>query len=1071
MTICSWTSMTVLAKTPLAIALLVGLTDLRGAEEYGADIRPLLEQYCQKCHSTVTRRGDLDLQRFADVEDIREDLGVWRKLIAMLEDGEMPPEDNPQPSMAERTRIVDWARALIVSEAQANSGDPGRVVLRRLSNAQYDNTVRDLTGCDLDPSREFPADGAAGEGFTNAGEALVMSPGLIEKYFAAAKKISRHAVLLPDGIRFSKYTTRQDWTAEALQKIRTFYGRHTERKRREWMYGEIPFAVDFGQAPLEEYIRATLTYRQHSDASGPGLAELAAKRRLSKKYLQTLWSVLNGELGRNSFLLDELRSRWQSLKPEKSDKLVAEIRRWQHSLWKFNSVGHFNQWLEPAVPLVRKQSFAVPIETKTEGEKVVVHLFVGEAGDGSDGDFLVWKRPRFEGNPIPVPGDRPRPSDLPPILLRDLPIAITSHTPDGADQVVFGQHLDSETPDDASFILQAPAVVEVPVPQSLIGQRQFVVEVELCPQIGGAGSVQAHVSLQKLQPVAEIIPPVDAKDDHPEANAHPEPAKFPVIVRDDRQKQKFTVAFSAHREWLPPAMCYTQIVPVDEGITIVLFHREDSFLSRFILEEEEKQELDRLWRELRYISQDALKIHDSFDTWWNFGAHYGRFSRESREVPIRQRAERFREQLRGSEPRHVDAVLEFARRAYRRPLAVGEKIELLELYRSLRGLDVPHDEAIRKVLVRVLVSPSFLYRIEEPAPRDSPQPVSSWELASRLSYFLWSSMPDAKLRQVAARGTIKEPEVLLEQTTRMLRDARGRALAIEFAAQWLGFREFNLHEGINEERFPEFAALRWSMYEESLLFFEDMIRCDRPVSDMIDADHTFLNGQLARLYDIPNVAGSKHRRIEGLKKFGRGGVLGMATILTKQSGASRTSPVLRGNWILETLLGNQLPKPPPKVPQLPNDETETNGLTLRQLVEKHRSIEQCAVCHDKIDPLGFALEGFDPIGRRRDHDLAGRPIDRHAVVSEGPEQVKFKGIVGLRNYLLEYRWEEFLSNFCRKLLGYALGRAVEVSDEALLLEMHRELEKNDYRFSSAVITIVSSKQFQCHRGRDVAEKK
>ena len=1059
-----------LAKTHLAVALLVGLTDLQGAEEYVTDIRPLLEQYCQKCHSTVTRRGDLDLQRFASLEDVRENLGVWRKLITMLEDGEMPPEDNPQPSMVDRTRIVEWARALLVSEAEANSGDPGRVVLRRLSNAQYGYTVRDLTGWDLDPAREFPVDGAAGEGFTNAGEALVMSPGLLEKYFAAAKKISRHAVLLPDGIRFSQHTTRQDWTEEVLQQIQAFYGRYTEKKRREWMYGDVPLTTDFGQAPMEEYIRASLEYRQRSDTGSPGLEELAAKSGLSGKYLETLWNVLSGKLGGNSFLLNDLRTRWQSLTPENSDELVAEIRRWQRSLWKFNSVGHFNRWLEPALPLVTKQSFTIPIKAEAEGEKVVVYLFVGDAGDGNEGDFLVWKRPRFEGNPIPVPGDPPRPSDLPPILLRDLSIAITSHTPDGVDQIVFGQPLDSEPPDDASFVLQAPAIVEVPVPQRLVGERQFVVEVELGARVDGAGSVQAHVSLQKLESLAGIIPPIGAKDDHPEANAHPEAAKFPVIVRDGQRKKDFEDAFAAHREWLPPAMCYTQIVPVDEGITIVLFHREDGFLSRFILEEKEKQELDRLWHELRYISQDALKIHDSFDTWWNFGAHYGRFSRESREVPIRQRAERFREQLHGSESRHVDAALEFAQRAYRRPLSVGEKIELLEFYRSLRSLDVPHDEAIRKVLARVLVSPSFLYRIEEPAPDTDPQPVSSWELASRLSYFLWSSMPDANLRRVAARGTIKNPEVLTEQTKRMLRNTRVGALAIEFAAQWLGFREFDQHEGINEDRFPEFAALRWSMYEESLLFFEDMIRGDHSVIDLIDADHTFLNAKLASHYEVPDVTGSEHRRVEGLKKYGRGGVLGMATMLTKQSGASRTSPVLRGNWILETLLGNQLPKPPPNVPQLPDDETDTDGLTVRQLVEKHRSVHECAVCHDKIDPLGFALEGFDPLGRRRDRDLAGRPIEVRAVVSDGPEQVEFEGIDGLRKYLLEHRREELLNNFCRKLLGYALGRAVELSDGALLREMREELEKNGYRFSSAVITIVSSKQFQCHRGRDVVEK-
>jgi len=392
----------------VSLLSLAGLkNDLRGTEEYVDDIRPMLERYCLKCHSTAEQRGELDLERFAGIEDMRRDLNVWKTMIAMLENGQMPPKKNPQPSVAERTRIVEWVRTLLVSEAQANTGDPGRVLLRRLSNAQYDYTIRDLTGVDLQPSVEFPVDGAAGEGFTNAGDALVMSPALVEKYFDAAKKISRHAVLLPDGIRFSLYTTRQEWTEEIVHEIQAFYGHYTERKRREWMYGDIPLSSDHGQAPMEEYIRATIEYRQRLDTTGPRLEELADKNGLSRKYLDILWKVLNGKLGKNSFLLDEVRSRWRSLAPENSNELVAEIQRWQPPLWKFNSVGHFNRWLVPVTPLVTKQSFTIPIKAKMEGEKVIVYLSVGDAGDGNEGDFLVWKRPRFEGNPIPVPGDSP----------------------------------------------------------------------------------------------------------------------------------------------------------------------------------------------------------------------------------------------------------------------------------------------------------------------------------------------------------------------------------------------------------------------------------------------------------------------------------------------------------------------------------------------------------------------------------------------------------------------------------------------------------------------------------------
>ena len=584
-------------------------------------------------------------------------------------------------------------------------------------------------------------------------------------------------------------------------------------------------------------------------------------------------------------------------------------------------------------------------------------------------------------------------------------------------------------------------------------------------QVGArSGSVQVHAGLEVPQSTQDLVPPVGANDAHPEANANPEPARFPVLVGNDATRGRFREAFAAFRKWFPPAMCYTQIVPVDEGITISLFHREDKALSRLVLEEGEKRELDRLWHELRYVSRDALAIADSFDEWWNFGAHYKKFTRESREEPIRRRAQQFREELRSSESRHLDALLRFAERAWRRPLEAREKAGVLNLYTALRDEGQEHDPALRGLLGRVLVSPNFLYRVEQPAAGVDPQPVSSWELASRLSYFLWSSMPDGELFRLAATRLPEGPGGAgPARPGECSKHARIRALALEFAAQWLGLREFDRDQGKNERLFPTFARRRADMHEESVRFFEELFRRDGSVIDILDADYTYLNQELADHYGIPAVAGSEWRRVQGIKQYQRGGVLGMGSMLSKQSGASRTSPVLRGNWIFETLLGNHLPKPPPDVPELPEDERHTQGLTVRQMVERHRSLPGCATCHDRIDPLGLALEGFDPIGRRRTRDLAGRPVDSGVELQPG---IEFRDLAGLRTYLLEQRREEFLRNFCRKLLGYALGRSVEVSDERLLDEVLQALQTADFRFSAAVATIVQSPQFLNQRGRD-----
>jgi hypothetical protein len=240
---------------------------------------------------------------------------------------------------------------------------------------------------------------------------------------------------------------------------------------------------------------------------------------------------------------------------------------------------------------------------------------------------------------------------------------------------------------------------------------------------------------------------------------------------------------------------------------------------------------------------------------------------------------------------------------------------------------------------------------------------------------------------------------------------------------------------------------------------------DRAVNSILNADYTFLNETLAKHYGIPNVTGPEWRKVDGVQKYGRGGILGLASVQAKQSGASRTSPVLRGNWVVETLLGEKLPKPPPNVPQLPEEEG-TDKLTVRQLVERHAKDQACAVCHVRIDPFGFALEKYDPIGRLREKDLGGLVIDTKSKLKDGTE---FDGIDGLRNYLLTKKKDVVVRLFCKRLLGYALGRATTLSDTALIDEMVDALHKNEGRITAAVQVIVQSKQFRMVRGSEFEE--
>jgi hypothetical protein len=620
----------------------------------------------------------------------------------------------------------------------------------------------------------------------------------------------------------------------------------------------------------------------------------------------------------------------------------------------------------------------------------------------------------------------------------------------------------------ADLCVQAPSVISIRLPADLATGREFVANCVLDKDAGAEGSAQVSVVEGKASLQAGLVLGAAKTGARSEVWSGGSPQvdnTVPILITEGSAAQRrLHSAFEAFRQLFPPALCYTKIVPVDEVISVTLFYREDDHLVRLMLDEAQAHDLDRHWEELRFVSRDALASVDAFAQLLEFATQDADPKAfEPMRQPIHERAAEFQRLLAESEPRQLKALIDFAALAYRRPLTGAEVIALNGLYDRLRKEEIPHDDAFRLTLARVLVSPAFLYRVEKPAAGSNQAPVSDWELASRLSYFLWSSQPDAELRQAAADGRLHEPDVLEAQMRRMLRDAKIRRLATEFACQWLHINDFQNLDEKSERHFPTFADLRADMAEESVQFFTALFQQNRSVLEILGADYTFLNEPLARHYGILGVKGAEWRRVDGVKQHARGGVLAQATVLAKQSGASRTSPILRGNWISEVLLGERLPDPPKGVPPLPDDEAATEELTVRQLVEKHVSDPKCADCHKRIDPYGFSLEAFDAIGRHRTADLAGRPIDTRVTLMDGTQ---FDGLDGLRNYLLTTRREAFVRQFCRKLLGYALGRAVQLSDESLLTEMQNGLAANDYKVDVAVNAIIQSRQFREIRGKD-----
>jgi hypothetical protein len=425
--------------------------------------------------------------------------------------------------------------------------------------------------------------------------------------------------------------------------------------------------------------------------------------------------------------------------------------------------------------------------------------------------------------------------------------------------------------------------------------------------------------------------------------------------------------------------------------------------------------------------------------------------------------ERLERERRASEPHHLSALLAFARRAYRRPLGPAERNGLLEFYRSRRREGLDHEGAVRDTLARVLMSPKFLYRADL-AQGNGIQPLDAHALASRLSYFLWSSLPDEELLAHAARGDLRRAEVLGRQARRMLRDERARALAVEFGGQWLDFRRFEEHNAVDRERFPSFdGGLRQAMFEEPVRFLLDVVRADRPVLDLLYARHTFVNPVLARHYGMPAPRAAEWVLVPDADRYQRGGLLPMAVFLTRNAPGLRTSPVKRGYWVVRRLLGEHIPAPPAQVPELPGDERKLGDLTLRETLARHRADRSCAACHARFDAFGLAFEGYGPVGELRTVDLAGRPVDTRAAFPDGSEG---QGLEGLRQHLRARRQDDFLDNLCRKLLGYALGRGLILSDEATVARLRARLAASDHRFGALVESIVGSPQFLTRRGGD-----
>nr|MCU0872798.1 DUF1592 domain-containing protein [Pirellulaceae bacterium] len=657
--------------------------------------------------------------------------------------------------------------------------------------------------------------------------------------------------------------------------------------------------------------------------------------------------------------------------------------------------------------------------------------------------FVVWDRLRLEGG------------DGPPLVFAEHPEL--GAAVEQASGLKFGQHPQGRPVPKSALVTAAGAEVVIdlkklpePLLKALTLPRFLRADVSLDEGSPETASVQAFLIAATggggnlAEPVATATPgdPRAAQIVHPR-----------VAAERARPAAEFRALF-------PPAVLFQPIIPRDAQGSVFLYRREDEPLRRLLLDDAGRAELDRLWSELEFVSEQALATPIAYAGLVQYyrkpndGARIMFFYIQEFEEQIKREEAAFLAAQVAAEPRHLDALLAFAARAWRRPLDANERAAILASYHADRKDGVKHDPAFRAALARVLSSPWFLYRVEQPASGPHWQPVSGDELATRLSFLLWDSIPDDELRAKSAR--LREPAVMEEQLRRMLKDGRMRGMAEEFGARWLGVRDFAANHGRSLKHFPEFTpVLRDALAEEPVRFFEDLLVNDRPVADVIAADVVVINDVLAKHYGIPGVTGPEWRRVERVSAYGRGGFLGFGAVIAKQSAAARTSPIKRGAWLVR-LLGERLPNPPPGVPPLP--ETPPAGLSVREITERHRQDPKCADCHVRIDPYGMAMERFDAIGRLRPASEL-KPGDTKGTLRDGTE---IDDIAGLRDYFAGPRREDLLRTLARKLTGYALGRAVMTSDRKLVDELTKTMAGGG-RWSDALLVIVQSEQFRCIR--------
>jgi hypothetical protein len=1106
------------------LALVFGLSPLIGAQTAGPASAPppeFFRTYCFECHGTTKPKGKVSVERLVADASVGPHADNWEKIAEMIESSEMPSDDaKAYPTDAERAAAVNWVRSTLKTYESAHAGEPGRVTIRRLTSGEYGYAVRDLTGIDLTVGLDASSDSVGGEGFTNFGDVQFVQDATIERFLESAKAAADHAVIGAGPLQFYSDPGRTGVELSALHRLNELYT--SKGFRVASGEGGRPFGLErYGKAFFVSWYYQN---RKALGDPSATLAGLAAKEGITGRFAEHIWSVVNRPnpgfptretIARWQALPKPTADAAAAIAAARAgcDRLYQQLTTWpswffargdlaaggqgDESPIEFNDVSlkaetrhnylyRLGAPVFPPAPAGVKPVLFVPTLAGTWN----LHLSFDDVNPRPGVQpVVIWRNPRIIIREVVPPEDkflvgarvlleaRQKAVSGPIIATRPL----RSVLPTGqAAAFQFGRSPDGTPlgPDD--FAATGPLAFQLSSTSLATGldghtlaDTAFFFEADV--ELGRDRDAVVRVL------VSDVLPP-GARD-----------KRYRILVGDPASPgyKTFRAGIAEYASLLPPNS-HGEANPADRDpvplpfdntyngaehdafVLKVKYQRNDAFFAANLVDGADRDRLNQAWNDLF----GSWPYHNAY--LGMLADHYGLKLKspriedldESQVAALPSEARPYVADLRAhhatvtkatklAEPGHVKDALEFASRAWRRPLTDAEKARLQAFYlqsRTAQALD--HDDAVKALLARILVSPAFLYRVE-PAAGPAERPLNDWEMASRLSFFLWSSIPDDELRRAAGAGELHDPALLAAQVRRMTADPKARRLATEFFGQWLGFYRFDEFRGVDTGRFPEFTdEVKLAMYDEAVSTFEYLVRHDRPVREVLHADYTFLNQPLAKFYGIdrPVKSAGAVERVEGANAFNRGGALRLGTVLTTTSAPLRTSPVKRGDWILRRILGTPTPPPPADAGTLPSDPKSFGGLTLREKLTEHKRNTTCANCHLRIDPLGFPLEGFDSVGRPRTAYQDGGAVD---VTGEFADKSTITGAEGLLSYL-QTRDALVLKTLARKMLGYALGRTVLASDRPLVDEMVGA--GGNATFADLATKIVGSRQFRHRQG-------